>query len=210
MSYDDGRMGKAVIAELAAQVAVSLGDGWSPEIHDDASEHWGTFLIGPPVDGLPARVLFSEPWGSRGRLTISGCYPHSPHGWPREVKHWEITVNPARGAMTIGKEITRRLLPGYFANLQIVADTIQSRTSATDARRQAAVRLCAVLATELPRESERDTSIRVQVHVGPVFGHLDVDYGGESVRLELRSVPLTTAEALLRAVVDNAGSSVRD
>lgn len=210
MSYDDGRMGKAVIAELAVQVAASLGDGWSPEINDDASEHWGTFLVGPGAGGLPARVLFSEPWGSKGRLTISGCYPHSPHGWPREVTQCEITVNPARGATTIGREITRRLLPGYLGNLQIVADTITARTGAATARSAAAARLCAVLGTEQPRESDRDTSIRLHIHTGPVFGHVDVDYGGDTVRLDLHSVPLAAAEALLRALLGTTSDGMHD
>lgn len=204
MPYDDGRMGKAVIAELAAQVAASLGDGWSPEINDQSLEHWGTFLVGPPVAGVQARVLFSEPWGSHGRLTITGCYPHSPHGWPRTVKQWEITVNPARGATTIGKEINRRLLPGYLDNLQIVADAIQARNGAASARRAAATRLALLLGAELPPESDRDTSTRLHIRIGSASGHLDVDYGGDSVRIELRSVPVDKAEALIRALLDNA------
>lgn len=210
MSYDDGRMGKAVLAGLAAQVAASLGDGWSPEVNDEASEHWGTFLIGPDVGGLPARVLFSEPWGSRGRLTISGCYPHSVHGWPREVKQCEITVNPARGAATIGKEITRRLLPGYLGSLQVVADTITARNGASCARRDTATRLAMVLGVQLPSESERDTSIRLKIHIGPVFGHVDVGYGGDSVRVELYSVPVDAAEALLRALARTVGSDTQN
>jgi len=206
MSYDDGRMGKAVIAELATEVAASLGDGWSPEIQDEATEHWGTFLIGPPANGLPARVLFSEPWNAKGRLTISGCYPHSVHGWPREVTQCEITVNPARGAATIGKEITRRLLPGYLDGLRIVAETITARNGAATARRDTAARLAVVLGVQLPAESERDTSIRLQIHVGPVFGHVEVGYCGDSAHVELHSVPVDAAVALLRALTDKVGS----
>lgn len=210
MSYDDGRMGKAVLAGLAAQVAASLGDGWSPEINDEAGEHWGTFLIGPPVNGLPARVLFSEPWNAKGRLTLSGCYPHSVHGWPREVTQWEITVNPSRGAVTIGKEITRRLLPGYLGSLRVVAETITARTGAACARRDTAARLAVVLGVQLPPESERDTSVRLPVHVGPVFGHVEVGYGGDSAHVALHSVPVAAAEALLRALTDTVGSDTQD
>lgn len=210
MSYDDGRLGKTVITELAAQVAASLGDGWSLDTSEEAIDYWGTILLGPAVGGLPARVLFSEPWGSHGRLTISGCYPHSPHGWPREVKHREITVNPARGAVTIGKEITRRLLPGYLDSLQVVADTIGARNTAAAARREAATRLAAILGVDLPSESDRDTDIRLPVHLGPVFGDVQTSYGGDSVRLELYSVPIDAADAVLRALVDNAASRSRD
>jgi hypothetical protein len=91
------------LAELAAKVGALLG------LPLDLSWSGHGVRIGAEGDGL----YLSEPSNQRGRIQISGWFPHTRYWFDGQRKH--ITVRADRGPRVIAAEITSRLLPGYRA-----------------------------------------------------------------------------------------------
>jgi len=189
MSYSDDDS-RTQARRLAPKVAEALGAGWSVDATATA-DNAGAVLVHTDGRGLVLRVG----WDGKGRLTVSGRYPHAPDFYRRNDDRPEITVAVTRTPAAIAGEITRRLLPGYETRLAAV------RTFLTDAAEDAATRerVTARLCATLPGATNtRGTGLSLPLP-GSAYGSGAVLHGGD-VTLELHGLPEELAVAVLAAV----------
>lgn len=149
----------------------------------------------------------------RGKIHISGSWPQrkqpgGPFVSPSDVREESPSINCAlgRGYEVIARDITRRFLPEYqriWAKCQakIEADERYENTRAANWARIAAM---PVVKTSTHRQETGDVIIGKLDHNGSrnlSNGYGDVSMEGEnSVKIELRSLPVDVAEIILRAL----------
>ncbi len=98
---------KAELIRIASGIAAALGPEWSRREEDTESD-WRAYLDGP--DDM--HLFLSNTWAGQGKLHISGVFPQNTYH-----ENVKINVNLMRSPEAIAKDITRRLLPGYRAEL---------------------------------------------------------------------------------------------
>lgn len=117
----------AAAYEVAAKVAAELGDRASPQHAEDGA------VIAIASTAGEARLSVDFAWRDPARLVVTGIYPVTHL---ERLHHAEITVRTDRGTAVIAREVSRRLLPGYLAELGRVRETI-ARDERDAAARQA-------------------------------------------------------------------------
>ncbi|MFY1620071.1 hypothetical protein [Micromonospora sp. WMMD736] len=126
------------LPELAATVARELGEGWQAT-HD---EHTRWFdLKGPDGEWLMINIDSHAP----ERVDIDSRLPREIHASGADthgLRTPEISVALRRGAVTIAKEINRRLLPDYRDILltarKLATNALRDRAERDDVARTAA------------------------------------------------------------------------
>lgn len=133
-------METVLVEAIAAELAAVLGDQWrgQPDREHPRMHAW---LVG--TDGARLQLRLAEP--PRGRLLIVGRFtaelqPHA-RGCPRH----QIRVSLSRTAEQIARDISRRLLPGYYAILAAVRENHRAHAAQTAAQSSLACALAAVL-----------------------------------------------------------------
>lgn len=187
-TYLSPQQQRDIIKTLAVDVAAEL-DGFAAEVKDN--DDCGVHLIGPGAQDL----FVVLDWRDSERVEISAHYPRQ--STPRQHEN-NIRVSRARGSTVIAKEIRRRLLPEYLTGLSTALDHLERDAHAEQARRDATEKLLNVglhLGTH-PSEHRPDVVIRR----GEVWGHAKLNYGGTEVTLELHSVPVNAAIAMLNTL----------
>jgi hypothetical protein len=186
----------AVVRGRAPQIAAALGSGW---IVDAAADTPGVNLAHP--DGR--RLFLHVPHNTPGRLAISGVYPPADPAYGRDADPVQITVSLTRPAEAIGREITRRLLPGYELGLAHALAQAQRRAQERAQRDQVVERLCQALPGTRPITAERHHSPKLALSLhsrpGSWQGSGEV-YPGGTVHLTLHRLPADLAAALLEAL----------
>ena len=138
---------------LAHDVALALGEGWqvgaTPGYPGDP-----VHLDGPDGAGLSLAPATYKP----DKVQISGVYP--PHDLDRS-KHPGITVSVRRGGELIAREISRRLLPPYLAELAEVLASNATAKANRGARLQLAYDLAACLGGHVLPEARHATTTRI-------------------------------------------------
>ncbi|MBN1179931.1 MAG: hypothetical protein JXD18_12020 [Anaerolineae bacterium] len=136
------------------------------------------------------------------RLAVHGRYP-APY-CPDPARRPRITVGSARPVEAIAANVQRRFLPAYLA---LYAQLRERRQRAEELeRRDAAIR--ADLAAILGERVGDDGVIRYSNSGGKpvgsryIYGRIDVS--GEEVRLDLSGVPVETARAVCRLLVETS------
>lgn len=180
---------------VAREAAGYLGDGWQATT-GPAGQH-AAELTGPDHQ----RIELSE---LAGRWHARGLYPHSRHGLPYGITWPEITVAARRGAEALAAEITRRLLPGYLAQLKDVLDYQAGRERDEQAQQEAVERIARLLPGDV-RHPGYDASRIIWYLPGHKNGRADICVSGNGTqvsRLELEFIPVETAMRLLEFLAD--------
>lgn len=99
---------RAGLPALVTAVAAELGSGWTVV----QPYCWLTQLCGPQA----ATLALAVPPTSIGKIQILGCYPRGA-GLLTNLQTVRIGVSASRGPAVVAREITRRVLPLYLAEL---------------------------------------------------------------------------------------------
>lgn len=166
------RLPREEMSALTANIAVSLGDGWSGVVDDYA---WSATLSGP--DGA---AVWLSPGDDGAKLEIHGNYPDND---AYDVKHVRIGVSVSRGAATIAREITRRVLPEYLTELSRIQAHIADRAAMKAKRRAFADELAEPIGARV-EETDRTNDTRVTVWNG-IRVTINLDYRAESGHVEI-------------------------
>lgn len=184
-----------ITQQLAGFIADELGDAWRIDTSDDFAGHRSTYLDGP--DG--ARLSISLDWRNADRVKVYGVYPrHEKYG----VEHHEIGVGRDRGPAVIAREITRRLLPTYLAELTDVRNDNAERVQMRAARATLAQKLAEIIGGTIDSDDDRSTSTRVRWYDNERgYGHVQISYRADSIsELEVRSASVPSVIAALQAL----------
>ena len=167
------------LPKLAREVAAALGDLPGREWQHDIG--WPGF--GERISGPSDRfITLTVPYNTRGQVEISGSYPAGSSAM-YDLKHFEITVRADRGAEVIAKEITRRLMPDYLAELARLKVWLANQADRAERQRQLADRIS--VATDLDYR-----------HVGQTYMFHYYRQGGLSFRLEVSTSSTIRVEHL--------------
>lgn len=197
MGYRDEAVERA--NSIAKAVAAALGDGWAyVEPEPDRDVWFATLRQGAG----PAELHVSE---REGRITWSAVYPrdnlHQEHA-PRDNAggRLSITTAPGKPVDATAKDVTRRLLVPYREQLvKCVAERDQANDYAGRSERNAAA-LAALVGKEPNRRNSSVAERRISFYQdGGAYG--DVQVNGDSVSIDLRSLTVEQAAAVLRLVV---------
>jgi hypothetical protein len=184
--------------------------GWLHQLAGEVAKHLDGF--DPAPDDYPHRAVLAHPDGrgillhppdhraaSRGRVSITGHYPHHPDG-DRRTNRPEITVRVDRGAEAIAGDITNRLLGPYQAALAATRELIARDETDRLARDRVAQRIAARLPGATIRAYDQH---RVAVHWyddGTGRGQAVVSHNGTRVDWEFDSDPLTAVDRVTAAI----------
>jgi hypothetical protein len=193
---------KRAMPPLAADIVQGLGLGWSVE-NDADRDDWchGFWLAGP--GGLRLYVEKGDRYDMPKRVQIIGLYPQDD---PHRAHRYSIGCGIAQGGQKIARDVERRLLPDYRAELARAYERIARQES--DVCRRFALRdeLLEVLAAHAPRlighrQDERRSEVAAG-HVGK--GSLDVQLNndGSEVKIEARWISADVARAMVAAFAE--------
>ena len=133
-----------------------------------------------------------------GRITIAAWFPAT--AMP-ETKRHSISVDETRGAEVIAREISRRLLPAYRAELRRVLDYNARMVRQHEERGALLTQLAEALGGTYrhPEYSLRADSatLRLATMPGTVGGEISVTRKADSVDMTLRNVPALVALRML-------------
>ena len=123
VTLDPTRDRVAEMIRLADAIAAELGDGWHRVAEKTKDGDSRRALLART--GAEKIVLRQAPYPARGRLAVLGDFPASATDgtrfYPREMRYGgaykPITVSERRSSKEIAREIARRMLPGYLAEL---------------------------------------------------------------------------------------------
>lgn len=195
-------MTKGELTALAEQVCRHL-PGWSVA----ACEYEHLVKIG---DGSGRLISLHGTWAGDGRISISGNYPTGPNGYAdcygrRAIAYNEslprITVAADKSPKAIAGDIQRRLLPQFLA-IHAKAVELQQRDqkSANDAK-AAGQRLAAAGA----RLGKFDGGYQTFDIPYNDHGYIRDGRVCGSVCMDLRSIPIDKAEAIIRILANKGG-----
>lgn len=184
-----------IIRQTAGVIAPVLSaiteQAWTVDTSERFADHRGVYLDGP--DGARLFLRFD---GSYERFMVSSVWPEGAYRKIPRLTHHQISVSRDRGPDVLAREIARRLLPTYVADLADVTARVKAHadSAAADAR----------LAEELAdtvQIGRRDSDGRVTWSFGDErgYGVADVWHGGTKVALEFRSVSPDVARRVLAA-----------
>lgn len=178
--------------ELAVKVAAGLGGGWQA-----SPGEYGPVITG---DG-DVRLHLEADWRKPGRVEVSGVYPSTRR---ERLDRAGISVRADRGPMVIASEITRRLLPGYLAELGRVREFNAREAAGAGLREALAGKVTGMFPGSFTRATGytgHGTEVVIPGGRGP-GGTVDLDAGAASVTLTLRAVPAAVALRMLAALAE--------
>ena len=183
---------------IAEQLVVSTGQGWWAEVSEphERFDRPGFLLHGPGEARL--RVEKGNNHDVMTRVRILGLYPTKAHHyWYRDVTR-DITVAVERGPEAIGKEIARRLLPGYLPSLYEAQRRIaenEADIARRLARRDTIRRVAGKTTLVSHQQSESSSEVYLDLPGGQ-RGTVRLYGDGSNGNLELSSVPYETLLAV--------------
>jgi hypothetical protein len=197
------------LRQLAAEVADQLSDGWQPDTKRNSDWGHGAHLRQGQDPDAPSLALYGEDWraSSKGRIRITGSWPPDRHPYPYGLHTPSIGVAICRGAETIAKEITGRLLPAYREGLaKVIANNDQDRRD-TAQMHAAAERLADTLRPFAQQVWVREwgrTDLEVHGYLDVAGAHRTADakvnHNGTEVTVELRNLSVDAAVQVFRAL----------
>jgi hypothetical protein len=130
----------AELRGLAAKVARLLGYTVEPPAADPYTRET-VRLHGPDA----ALLTLTRPWNNPLRVSVHGGYPPGTTQVAYHMPSHTITVAISRGAQAVARDIQRRLLPGYLADLARTQQALRAQANATQAREKVAAHLLAAV-----------------------------------------------------------------
>lgn len=191
---DEQNTARDITRQMAGMVADHL-DGFKVDMSVAFSDHRGVYLDGP--DG--SRLFLALDWRNADRVEISGVYPrHQAYG----VERYKIGVGRTRGPVVIAREITRRLLPGYLTELARVRADVDEHATMRDKRQTVATEFAALVGGTVDKIEDSSTQSRIRwFHSsGENYGNANIDYRGDSVSIDIRSLPVGVARQVFALI----------
>jgi hypothetical protein len=192
------------ILTFARGVAAALGGGWrAVPSHDLAA-----FVRHADGRGLFLYAL-QLPWSARGRVQVTGEYPQQ-QAWRRRDQ--SVTVSMGRDPKSVARDLQRRLLPVYEAELAIArAAEVERLADEADVERVAEEIMAAVPGSERGGVGVSDGEAQVRLS-GHGYRHnvrIRRSSDGTAVDIDMRGVPAAEAVRMLGAL-GAAGGSLAD
>lgn len=191
-------LGRAVAAALDREPGAD-GPGWT---HEAETCSPGSVRLRHPA-GWHLRLWRERSTGAAGRRwTVTGCTPTD------DLTDDRITVAAGRAPSAIAAEIRRRLLPAHRVTMRQALVHLAEQENHACARQRAMARLRSALPALEPYSHDRD-GISGSFYAGQAPGRAHasgsarINHQGESVELDLHSVPLDLAVRIL-ALLDAA------
>ena len=179
---------------LATQIAAHL-PGWTREIPElPPHEYTPRHVFLRRDDGAGIAIAFV--WNQQGRIEVSGRYPYQASGHFRDRP--VITLNAARRAEALAREISRRFLPDYLVRWEEAQAEVISLQQAQN-RVQYTAEQCASV-TNAPLEHIRYDSGRTQATISTSVGKITVGWSG-TVKIYADSLPPTLALDVLKRLM---------
>lgn len=198
---------RTMLIELAALIAPLLGEGWTA---GNGTNRWGEPAHWVAIAHTEGYALhLTTEYRKPGRLVISGNWPEMeteanhrcvyPSMVPglNDTDRGSITVALDRSTATIGGEIQRRLLPGYVAawtQCKAYADEWDRKARAREAN---IARFAALLGVPVNQYRKG----HLTRYRGTGYFSIDVEVYHDQVRLDIQSVPLDEAEAIIKQLL---------
>ena len=120
------------------------------------------------------------------RLCVSGCWPHSQtegHACysPRDVREESpsITCDAARPPEKLAADIARRFLPDYLRIHGLLVEHIAKHDAGTQRQMDVAQQFALIM-------GDQTKNAHASWFSDACYGHVDVNWGGDSATLELR------------------------
>lgn len=196
--------------------------GWCLRDVSSTPAEWRSWQLQRIADGLELSLGWPDAYtreraersGDRKdlRLTIAGVWPRDhaqqtaiPSQTKRGGHTTEISVDLARPAEAIAKEIQRRLLPGFEALHKRSAEIIRSRNAYGDETERTLARILAAIPG-----SYRGQHSKASVYFQAENYAYVVSCQGESVRFEAFSAPVEAAIAALQVLSQEAAQAVHE
>jgi hypothetical protein len=190
----------AELRGLAAQLAALIGYTVEPPAADPYMRDT-VRLHGP--DG--AVLTLTRQRNNPLRLSVHGRYPPGTTQVAYHLPSHTITISISRGAQAIARDIARRLLPGYLADLARAQQALHTRADASRARERVAAQLLAVV-PGLRRGVASDTRVTLvyygQRHSG-TNGSVEISGPGDEVSISLTGPATVLLPAFTAALGDH-------
>lgn len=189
------------IHALAKDVAKHL-PGWKYDKKGLDAGMYST-LAAILTDGGDGTLALSYNYYKAGMIRIDGRYPHYADNTTCFVANMphSISVGEARGAATIAKEITRRLLPDYVATLAKVLAAIKERKTYHAACETNAKRLGDILGETPGTRGVRHidlANLQLSFFDDDIHGSVE-DIRDTAVKIEI-TLPIADAARVLKVV----------
>ncbi|MBS2550476.1 hypothetical protein KGQ19_26755 [Catenulispora sp. NL8] len=190
---DDGRLTAEGLVALADELAEALGPPW---VHDRTNQmYYRTELVSPEDDW---RISIEVAPG-RHKATATGLTPTLDGRWWKDSEQATIGFTASRDPEAIVADMRRRLFPAYARALDIERASIAAELI----RRNYFAKQAGHLQARLPADARPDLSVRdhrFDAHWkgrGGSYNRVDLDHLGNTVRLDLREVPVSIACAVI-------------
>lgn len=192
----------ADLLRLAHDTAHALGTDWRAQ--RDAEDRGRVYLHGP--DGLLVQLAY-PPHQGYARVEASGNTPADVRAAGTQLGntygYWvhghTISVRADRGPAVLAREVTRRLLPGYTAEVATLRTRVAGALANANARQALADELAGIL-TGIPAATDhqgRPATSLTWSPTGTGYARVEVGYDGASVRLEGVVLPAALARRVL-------------
>ena len=183
------------MTRFAVALARAMGAGWRAEAMHERGAH---------LRHRDGRALFlhapTYPFSMQGRVEVSGVYPHR-QAWRRDRA--SVTVGISRDPAAIAKDLQRRLMPAYEAELAVaLAAEAAQEAAAAEVGRVAAAILAAVPGSDQEVQGVPYGEARVRLR-GHGYRHDVRVRGGRDgveVDMDLRGVPAGDVLRMLTAL----------
>lgn len=150
-------MNQSELLTLAGEIATALGPGWAAQPDVDACGGMGIHLVGDVT------LALREDHQARGRLKVGLAIGPDLWRWAGGVRRstpTDIGVGTDRSAVTIAREITRRLLPSARAAQTAMVACRDEHERRDTVKWEAVGRIAEALGVKAPeRKQSYDTSI---------------------------------------------------
>lgn len=190
-------MGDLFTDDEAAAFAAGVGPDWT-----GALAHEGRYVV---LSSGPLRVhVHQGTWTLAGRLVAAGDFPRTAQGglYATTGGQHQITVAAERGPVDLGREIRRRLLPGYATAMATYLTAMATHQACCDGARALADRLVALsggVLVEAPEWTRREAGV-VPLSSRATGGRWSVDLRvyDSGARIEHGSLSPALSEAFAR------------
>ncbi|WP_228558954.1 hypothetical protein [Catenulispora pinisilvae] len=190
---DDGRLTAEGLVALADELAEALGPPW---VHDRTNQMYYRTELASPEDDWRISIEVAP---GRHKATATGLTPTLDGRWWKDSEQATIGFTASRDPEAIVADMRRRLFPAYARALDIERASIAAELI----RRNYFAKQAGHLQTRLPADARPDLSVRdhrFDAHWkgrGGSYNRVDLDHLGNTVRLDLREVPVSIACAVI-------------
>jgi hypothetical protein len=145
---------RIIVEHVAKELSVLTGR---------SDSNWRQHIEGPDSTA----IFVSNTWGGKGRIHLSGSFPHDAHFGYQEQRP-SITVADTATPERIAKEISRRLLPEY---LPLLAKKLADKKAHDDFESNKLATFKAALAVIGYAVEPYNGSVREEKSIGPEYIH---------------------------------------